>query len=230
MKICVCGDSFLTPDIRYPGTHFSEILANKYNHEVINLARGGISNVGICFQFEQAVKLHPDIIIYSQTDASRMAIPTGKFIRNNGLKNIRYTDKVSATCNSEYVGGSDAPIVDDVMVSLLNDSCWTTLSNTSKYNISNEQKEAIKQYIAYLHDAELKKTTDEWALGYWCLLARHSGIGILTYWNYMAKAGVDTNFKSPYVYHTTFEEQINTAELIDFDLKNNIIEQPAFSY
>jgi len=230
MKICVCGDSFLTPDVRYPGKHFSEILASKYNHEVINLARGGISNFGICLQFEQAIKLRPDIIIYSQTDASRMAIPTGKFIRENGLKNVRYTDKVSATCNNGYAGGSEAPIVDDVMVSLLNDSCWTTLSNTNKYNISNEQKEAIKQYTTYLHDAELKKATDEWALGYWRLFARHNGIGILTYWNYMAKAKVNTNFTSPYLFHTTFEEQINTAELIAVDLQNNIIEEQAFSY
>jgi hypothetical protein len=230
MKIIVCGDSFLTPDIRYPGAHFSEILANKHNHEVINLARGGMSNTGICFQFEQAVKLHPDIIIYGQTDSGRMAIPTGNFVRENGLKNFRYTDKVSATCNSEYVGDSNAPIVDDVMASLLKDSCWTTLSNTNKYNLTNEQREAIRQYITYLHDAELKEAMDGWAISYWRLFARHNGIGLLRYWDYMQKAGVDNAFKSQCVFHTTLQEQINTAELIAIDLQNNIIGEKPFTY
>lgn len=222
MKIIVCGDSFLTPDIRCPGGHFSEILANKYNHEVINLARGGMSNTGICFQFEQAVKLHPDIIIFGQTDSSRMAIPTGKFVRENGLKNFRYTDKVSATCGSEYVGGSDAPIVDDVMISLLHDFCWTTLSETNKYNLTSEQKEAVKQYITYLHDEELKDVIDNWAIDYWRLTVQSRGIRLLRYDDYLHKAEATTD-DSPYVFHTTLQDQINIAELIAADLQNKNI-------
>jgi hypothetical protein len=229
MRIVVCGDSFLTPDIRYPGAHFSEILANKYNHEVINLARGGMSNTGICFQIEQAVNLRPDIIIFDTTDSSRMAVPTGKFVRSNGLKNFRYTDKVSATCGSEYVGGSDAPIVDDVMISLVDDFCWTTLSNTNKYNLTNEQKEAIRQYITYLHNAELKQVTDTWAIDYWRLFARHNGIGILRYGDYLQKVS-DYKFDISYVFHTTLQDQINIAELIAIDLQNNAIGEKPFTY
>jgi hypothetical protein len=227
MKICICGDSFLTPDIRQPGAHFSEILANKYNHDVINLARGGMSNTGICFQFEQAVNLQPDIIIYVQTISDRLAIPTGKFVPSDGLKNIRYTDNVSATCGSMYVGGANAPIVDDVMTSLVKDTCWTTLSDTNKYNLTNEQREAVRQYIIHLHDPELKQVTDSWAIGYWQLIARQRGIVLLRYWDYSRKAGVDTAFNSPYVFHTSVQEQIDIAELIAIDLQNNIIgEQP----
>lgn len=230
MKICVCGDSFLTPDIRYPGAHFSEILANKYNHEVINLARGGMSNTGICFQLEQAVNLRPDIIIFNTTDSSRMTIPTGKFVRGNGLKNFRYTDKVSATCGSEYVGGSDAPIVDDVMVSLANDSCWTTLSNTNKYNLTSGQQDAVRQYITYLHDADLKQVTDTWAIDYWRLFARHNGIGLLWYYEYQLKAGTTIPADSPYVFHNTLQDQINISALIADDLQNNIIGERPFTY
>lgn len=218
MKIIVCGDSFLTPDIRYPGTHFSEILANKYNHEVINLARAGISNFGICLQFEQAIKLQPDIIIYIQSNPGRMAIPVGKFVREHGLKNVKYTDKVSATCGSEYVGGSDALIVDDAMVSLLNDSCWTTLSNSNKYNLTDEQREAIKQYITFLYDADLQQVTDEWATNYWLLYAEQNGVSLLSYREYMQKAEVDRALNSIYVFHTTLREQIDIAELIVADL------------
>jgi hypothetical protein len=157
-----------------------------------------------------------------------MAIPTGKFIPSDSLKNIRYTDKVSATCGSMYVGGNDAPVVDDVMASLVKDSCWTTLADTNKYNLTSEQREAIRQYITYLHDPELKQVTDGWAINYWRLHARHNGIGLLRYCDYQYKAGV-TRVDSPYVFHNTLQDQINTAALIADDLQNNIIGEKPFT-
>jgi hypothetical protein len=92
MRIIVCGDSFMTQDSRElaKGKHFSELLSP---HEVINLARGGMSNIGICFQLEQAARLTPDVVVIGTTDSERIEIPSGHrtFNVQQGLKNIVYT-------------------------------------------------------------------------------------------------------------------------------------------
>ena len=92
MRIIVCGDSFMTQDSRElaKGKHFSELLSP---HEVINLSRGGMSNIGICFQLEQAARLTPDVVVVGTTDSGRIEIPSGHgtFNVQQGLKNIVYT-------------------------------------------------------------------------------------------------------------------------------------------
>ena len=77
MKIVVCGDSFCAASaipVRGIGerAHFSQILQDQYGHEVINLAHGGMSNVGIWFQIREAIELKPNAIVYNQTWSARV--------------------------------------------------------------------------------------------------------------------------------------------------------------
>jgi hypothetical protein len=214
MKIVVCGDSWMTPDIQWPGAHFSEILADTYNYQVTNLARGGISNTGICFQLELATKLQPDIIISNVTDSNRMAFSTGNYIPGNGLKNIRYSDGRSATCGSKYVGDANAPIIDDVMATIMSDSDWMTFPGNTKYHILSEQKEALRQYITYIHDEKLQETLDTWALKYWWNTAEQRGIKVLHWYEVWNRISItDAVASADAVFHTHFQAQYTIAEI-----------------
>lgn len=86
-KIVICGDSFFSADLKFPGTHFSELLDCA---EYINLARTGCSNTCIRLQVSRAIELSPDLIIVGATDHNRLEIPLEKYISKNGLDNIEY--------------------------------------------------------------------------------------------------------------------------------------------
>ena len=72
-RIVVCGDSFCSSAKERPGTHFSELLPG---YEVINLARGGITNTAICFQIQTAIELSAALVVFANTDSNRL-LPNG---------------------------------------------------------------------------------------------------------------------------------------------------------
>jgi len=205
MKIVVCGDSYMTQDTRCPGGHFSEMLAP---HEVVNLARGGISNTGICFQLEQAAKLAPHVVIVGTTDSSRMEVPTGngKFNPRLGLKNIAYSHKISGSYGTEYAGTESAPIASDTL---------STLSGVagSNYALTDNIKHAVKEYLAYLHVPELKSVTDSWMINYWIMILQQAGVQVMQAREIMPEiysyAGPTEGTDSvPWVFHTDRATQI----------------------
>lgn len=70
-KLVVCGDSFnsistqtdpVTGQI-FKGTHWSEIVADQLDYQLINFAFGGASTSMIVLQILEAIKLNPDLII-----------------------------------------------------------------------------------------------------------------------------------------------------------------------
>ena len=227
-KIVVCGDSWQTRDLRAPGKHYSEILENKYGSEVISLGRAGMSTIGICFQLNEAVGMQPAAIVCSPSGSNRTEIAVGKYNIQDGLCNIRYTDKMSASCASELVGGTTAPIVSDVFNVLLEDTDWTILSTTdNKYNLSIEQREAVKQYFIHLFDPDFKVQVDSWAYEYWILYAQKFGITIVQGSEFssdiLAEIYAVSTPTSPWVFHTDFETQERFADaLYQQLLKKNI--------
>lgn len=69
-RLIVCGDSFNSlGNIKYPGTHWSEIVARELNLELINLAMPGCSSRAICYQLMYALR-QPDAIVISGNAAS----------------------------------------------------------------------------------------------------------------------------------------------------------------
>ena len=156
-KIIVCGDSFCT-SVKTDRYHFSQLLADKYNYDVINLAHGGFSNIGICFQIREAIGLNPDIIIYNTTDHTRFElIMNGNFHINNGLKNIVYFQPAAESFDNPVTGNPGSPV-------------W--LTNHTRLvdpdiSIRKDHREAADIYVKYFLDYELKKETASWAVGYW---------------------------------------------------------------
>ena len=79
ITIAVCGESYCTAstvDLKETGLrgHFSQILEDQYGYKILQFAHGGFSNTGIMFQIQEAVKHHPDVIVYNKTWASRVNI------------------------------------------------------------------------------------------------------------------------------------------------------------
>ena len=219
MKIIVCGDSFCSADTGRPGTHFSELL--QFNgHQVINLARGGISNTGIAFQMQEAIKFDPDVVIFSTT-FPRLTIPTGKqpFKKHLGLKNFCYPYKEDMSSTMDCVGGLEAAIWADVWPAILNPR--PTLPK--ELHMSSEQLDAIKKYLAHLFDNELQEETDKWLVGFWQYRLQELGIKILKLhrdqgpgkpmYDYVR---ANPTLITQAVYHTDVDTQVTVA--------NNIVE------
>ena len=175
MKIVVCGDSFCSADINRPGTHFSELL-NQRGHDVINLARGGMSNIGIAFQMRESLDFEPDVVMFNRT-TTRLNLPVGaqEYDIERGLKNFRYPYAADASSKLSCVGGDDAAIWCDVL------ECMMTprADAPADLRLSAEQIDAVKKYIAHLYDDNFAMTIDHWVLGYWQYRLRDQEIRVI---------------------------------------------------
>jgi len=98
-KLYVCGDSYFSCDEKWPGSHFSEIIADKLDLTLVSLARQGISNSAVRLQIERALSDKADFVIFGATDSHRFEIPLHAlwsklprkaFDINKGLDNIEY--------------------------------------------------------------------------------------------------------------------------------------------
>jgi hypothetical protein len=158
VRVIVCGDSFCSADTTHERWHFSQLLHDRYDMIVTNLARGGMSNLGICFQIKQAIELRPDVIIYNQADPSRVDLVTKSPPVNYTLKDFIYPYPWDESHHSSYVGGSDATVFSTV---------YQDLENQKHVAVSAEQILAVKHYHTYLFDWRLKFTADSWWFGYW---------------------------------------------------------------
>ena len=212
-KIVVCGDSFCSAQSK-DNQHFSNILAD-HGYEVINLARGSMTNTGICFQIKQAIALRADIVIFNQTDSSRLDValypsPSPDIT----LKNFIYHFPDDSSFGSKYVGDITSNILADNAVGLSNQR------PDSLINVSNSVVTAVKNYYAFIFDRYLSEEKDRWMFGYWknCLSTASipyveltpSGIGHEIF-EYIKKNPDKRNQK---VYHTTVEPQQKVAQAI----------------
>jgi len=158
ITVVVCGDSFCSADTTDEPWHFSQLLQNQYGMKVINLARGGMSNLGICFQIKQAIELAPDVIVYNQADPVRVDLvmkpPSGKY----SLKEFAYPYPYDSSYGSTYVGKKDAAIFSTV---------HQGLDKQKHVPVSNDQIQAVKYYHTHLFDWALKFESDSWWFGYW---------------------------------------------------------------
>lgn len=166
-KVVVCGDSFCSamPNER---NHFSQILADQFGFEVINLARGGMSNLGICFQLKQAIALGPDVVIFNMADPSRVDIVMhDNYYTSLGLKNFVYHSPEDSSYGSEYVGDHNSAI--------FSTPCQA-IESLSTFEVPTEKILAVKYYHSHLFNWRLKNDTDRWMLDYWRNQLKISGI------------------------------------------------------
>jgi hypothetical protein len=183
-KLVVCGDSFASASVHTPGKHYSELLASRMGYELVSLARGGMSNPGICLQIEYAIKMQADFVVVSFTDSSRVEIPAdpqgfnfvndddmytvdhvqfGKNIRrgydaSRGLENVVYDHKNYLSCRNEFLNKNPTMRSDNV----------GSLMWGEYYPVSKKQKVAMQYYLTELFDSEWKAQIDHWCIKY-CL-------------------------------------------------------------
>lgn len=166
MKIVVCGDSFCSSSVipvKDIGdrAHFSQILEDQYGHEVINLAHGAMSNVGIWFQIREAIELQPQAIVYNQTWSARIELMMNKqnFNLDNGLKNFIYFDPNHTSTGTEHVG--------DIKRGNILSTVWQGLKDHPFVNISDEQIQAVDLYLKHMYHDGLATEVDSWMFEYW---------------------------------------------------------------
>lgn len=156
----VCGDSYASLDTRYPNTHFSELLANELNCNLVSLSRAGISNAAIHLQIERAIDSAADFIIYVATDSYRFEVPlntlyptlsTRTYTPSNGIDNIDYSHQNTPAENN----------VDFALASLYSIHYSKFSEETS---FPKEFTSAWKSYFTHIYSEEWKKQTDQWII------------------------------------------------------------------
>jgi hypothetical protein len=221
-KIIVCGDSFCVAD-KHNRDHFSQILEDKYGYSVTNLGRGGTSNTSICFQIQQAIKLLPDIVVYSQTTTGRIEVPvTGEpFDPKLGLKNFIYPNPNETSYGSPYVGDRNAAFFSNTIESL-----FTKLPAPYRNYVplSSEQQQAVRMYLTFIYDENLKAETDRWAIEYWQHQLTHNNI-ISVSFNDACQHAYEfwkNNPDYPTLYHTDRLTQEIAAEHIHKEIQTKV--------
>ena len=163
-RLYICGDSYMSPVISKPKTHFSELLSDKLNFELIPLARGGMSNLGICLQIEHALREKPDFILLNTTSSDRIEIPfKSNHNKNFSLSDIAYLETSSLSCYTQ-LGKNNPKLISDTLYSLLeNDKEWFQKYSSVIANMGLIHH-AVKSYFQFMYNEHWKNQTDMWCL------------------------------------------------------------------
>lgn len=152
-KIIVCGDSYMTPSHVLPNTHFAELLRDHYKCELTVYARGGMSNLGICLQLEQAIKDSPDLILYNTTAYDRIEVPLKD--DDIDIQNVLYQEQCSYSTYSDEMNKKDPILISDTLYGIL--EMGNSYENVPNIN---EIKRSLKDYFNNLYQHRWKEYTD----------------------------------------------------------------------
>jgi len=111
-KLLVVGDSFMRPDLDFPGQHWSEMLPE---FEILMLSQSGSTNGMIAWQFFEGLKLKPDAVILGFTMSDRIEFRLNedqqkisqKIWASNGHQNLTTDQRLAV---DYYVALSDDQI------------------------------------------------------------------------------------------------------------------------
>ena len=175
-KLMVAGCSFSAVSQRLPGTSWSEVLAEKLNWDLINLARQGCSNGGIRIQIDEIRRQRPDFAIVSPTFWDRMEIPASsapydwehnipggenppleRHLQNRELKNGY--DRRDGIDNVNY-GNNNYNMICETIFSLAENYPHPYRSGL----ISKDAQRGIRAWIDSIYDNAWKKQQDEWII------------------------------------------------------------------
>lgn len=230
VKIAVCGDSFCTASSRHR-QHFSNLLADLYGHQIVNLAQGGVSMVAIGLQIEHALCLFPDVVIYKNTHADRFEVPLAnkKFNPNLGWNNLLHHRPGEQSYSTPLRSSEMATMISDVVQNLLPDSD----SRFKNPNVSDQQAQAMKHYWIEIYDNGLKTLTDSWIHSYWTMMIkREQAIAINLQWGDLGHELFEFSKKNPHYpepYHTDAVTQEIVAANINTYLQTQIVDAGRFT-
>jgi len=155
--IAICGDSFFSTDLNHPGASFGEYLCNKNNWNVVSLARPGVSNFAIGIQIDEAIKINSDFVVFGTTSVDRIELLTNDNIsynKLNGVSNIKHK-------RVPYDQTQNQTIITDVIANMLKYDIY-------KEKISKEKRQALKEYVTYCYDENIKRQYDSWLISDAC--------------------------------------------------------------
>jgi hypothetical protein len=198
-QIVVCGDSFMCLDKNHLGTHFSELLDDRYS--VTNLARAGVSNIEIGFQLKRAIELQPDYVMIGFTESDRIELP------------ISNTDKIKSLQLEHFRPGNERYYLS---------SNIQTLATARERNhgemglyLTDEKTNAVKQYLSHIYDHTLMKEVDSWIIGYWLIQLKINTIPCYVFDRTFAVYNLMEFGIADPIYHTDYATQIIAAEWVD---------------
>lgn len=186
LMVCGCSFSALSLKPEYANTHFSELLALKFNYNLKNLAFQGCSNGGIRLQIDEVVKTKPDFAIIIPTFFDRTEIPVTGINPNNltntwqkidnMLKEYSGYDLTRGYENINHYNSESPSLICENLTSLINN--WDIPSRKGN-KLSSKTVNAIKLYVTHLYDANWKKQQDRWIIEHGCLELIENGIPFL---------------------------------------------------
>lgn len=156
MKIAVCGDSFSSETSLAPNTHWSEILQQKFQCELINLAMIGTSNSHIRLQIQTAMSLKPDFVIINSTTTPRIEFPLKKTNhKRQKYKLADFNNKVKV--KPKMIAFTAMMIIEE--------------NRKKSFDISDETADAVLKYMLHLYDEKWQRQKDQWLItgGLWGL-------------------------------------------------------------
>jgi len=194
--IAVCGDSWWSADLNYPGQSFAEILCNRNDWNLLSLARFGCSNFAICLQVDKAIELDADLVVIGTTTPDRIEIPIINnntsgiwqrlretfgwcnwfttqprvFKKTQGISNVLHANSLSST----HPWVKDPTIISE---SLNNLAFWKNSVMTT------EQVDSLKSYMLNLYDTGTKQQYDSWIISDACRRLEKNKIPFLIYIN-----------------------------------------------
>ena len=182
ITLAVCGDSWFSTDPTHPGRSFSEVICRRNDWQLIQLARGGVSNFVVGLQVDKAIECDADIIIVGTTTSDRIQVPLENhtnasswpklrqslafwedyqlrsYIKANGLSNIVYPEHLTDAIKN----WKDKPTLYSCSLTGLIPPLF------DRSLLSKNQSEAVRSYMMYLHDTHAQKQIDAWIISDAC--------------------------------------------------------------
>jgi len=192
--LMICGDSWFSTDQRYQGLSFGERLSARHDIAVVNLARGGCSNLAVALQIDRAIQCQPDFIIAGCTTWDRIDLPlaeTGtaltdflswidwnqrgqdqcRFVKHHGLDIIKYSHAVYEQSRELGQAHRETTISESI-----NNLIWN-----GRYDLDSVTVAALKSYVTCLYDSGIKQQIDCWVMSDAARRLQSSGIPFLFY-------------------------------------------------
>ena len=200
-KIAICGASWFSSDLAWPGSSFGEKVAKTVNLELISLARSGCSNFTVALQINKAIELGVDYVVVGPDTWDRIELPIinsnnnalATWIRNRfnwndwfriqpghykparGLSNIQYSPHPDLSSKHEFL--TDPTVISES----LNNLAFPEVKKNDFYKLNDEQVSELKLYMLNLYDSNVKQQQDCWIISDACRRLQQSQIPFIVF-------------------------------------------------
>ena len=234
-KIAICGASWFSADLAFPGLSFGEKLAKKVDFDLISLARGGCSNFTIALQVDKAIELGADYVVVGTDTWDRIEMPIidsnyehinayikrifswnswhdrqpGQYEPSRGLANIQYNPHPDLSSKHEFL--TDPTTISES----LNNLAFPESGANDFYKLTDEQVAALRLYMLNIYDSRLKQQQDCWIISDACRRLQQSRIPFIIFVYPLFNGTCDKNINwlpsENKVYHTQYNYRLLTG-------------------